>query len=251
MFNWFDLMQQAQTNSAYHALTRQFQLSTDQSQKAMAAFLPAFAMGLQHAMTGNDPNRLLQSMVTDGYQTFWRAAGMTFSAQAQQQGRRILDQLFGSDEVSRRVAHQAADYAGVSVDTMQQLLPVLAGILAGGMSHLATTQAQAMQNLASPQEPAKSQAASSNPWAEFWGAWMKGAAEQKPAANPFEEMMSAFLKVPPAPEPPAPEPAPKEPPPSSPSWNDMMEQGREMQMQYLTSLQSIFEDAWKAGPKKP
>ena len=32
---------------------------------------------------------------------------------------------------------------------------------------------------------------------------------------------------------------------------EMMEQGREMQSQYLASLQSIFEEAWKAEPKKP
>jgi hypothetical protein len=30
----------------------------------------------------------------------------------------------------------------------------------------------------------------------------------------------------------------------------MMEKGREMQMQYLTSLQSIFTDAWKGSSNK-
>ena len=42
MFNWFDLMRQAQTSSGFDALTRQFQLSNDQSQRAMAALMPAF-----------------------------------------------------------------------------------------------------------------------------------------------------------------------------------------------------------------
>ena len=51
MFNWFDLMRQAQASAALDALARQFNLSGDQTQRTMAAFMPAFAMGLQHAIS--------------------------------------------------------------------------------------------------------------------------------------------------------------------------------------------------------
>jgi len=244
MFNWFDLMRQAQMNAGLDALTRQFHLSSDQSQKAMAAFLPAFAMGLQHAIMSQDPGRFFQSMMSGGYQNFWQAAGLSFSQQAQQEGRKLLDQLFGSDEVSRRVAHQAADYAGISVDTMQQLLPLLAGILAGGMSQWLTAQANALQAFTA--EKAKGGQATASPWADLWSGWMKAASpEQKAAFNPFEEMMTAFLPPPPAPKP------PEQPASPSSSWEEMMEKGREMQAQYLASLQSIFEEAWKIEPRKP
>lgn len=244
MFNWFDLVQQAQTKAGLDALTRQFHLSGDQTQKAMAAFLPAFAMGLQHAAMTGDPARFVQSMMGGGSQNFWQAAARSFSPQAQQQGRTLLDQIFGSDQVSRRVAHQAADYAGVSADTMQQMLPLMAGILAGSMSQWMTAQAQAMQGLAPP--PAGNANAAgqpaANPWADLWAGWMKTAEPEKKApSNPFEEMMAAFVPPPPAPEPPK---------PASPSWDEMMEQGREMQSQYLASLQSIFQEAWKTEPKK-
>jgi hypothetical protein len=243
MFNWFDLMRQAQTNAALDALARQFHLSGDQPQKTMAAFMPAFAMGLQHAMASSDPSRLLQPMMSGAYQNFWQAAGMSFSPQAQQQGRQLLDQIFGSDEVSRRVAHQAAGYAGISADTMQQVLPLLAGILAGGTSQWMQAQQQALQSFA-PQEEKKPAAA--NPWADLWTGWMKAASPDKKPANPVEEMMAGFFQMPPPQKPPQPEPAS----PSS-SLNDMMEKGREMQMQYLTSLQSIFTDAWKNDSAKP
>ena len=248
MFNWFDLVRQAQTKAGLDALTQQFHLSGDQTQKALAAFLPAFAMGLQHAAMTNDPGRFFQSMMGGGYQNFWQSAARSFSPQAQQQGRTLLDQIFGSDQVSRRVAHQAADYAGVSADTMQQMLPLMAGILAGSMSQWMTAQAQAMQGLASPAaSPNAGQVtanqAVANPWADLWAGWMKAAQpETKAASNPFEDMMAAFLPPPPAPEPPKPA--------SSPSWDEMMQQGREMQSHYLASLQSIFEEAWKAEPKK-
>ena len=248
MFNWFDLVRQAQTKAGLDALTQQFHLSGDQTQKAVAAFLPAFAMGLQHAAMTNDPGRFLQSMMGGGYQNVWQSAARSFSPQAQQQGRTLLDQIFGSDQVSRRVAHQAADYAGVSADTMQQMLPLMAGILAGSMSQWMTAQAQAMQGLASPAaSPSAGQAtanqAAANPWAELWAGWMKTAEPEKAPSNPFEDMMAAFVPPPPAPEPPKPA--------SSPSWDEMMAQGREMQSQYLASLQSIFEEAWKGEPTKP
>ncbi len=244
MLNWFDLMRQAQANAGFDALSRQFQLSGDQQQRAMAAFMPAFMMGLQHVMTSPDAARFLQSLMSGGYQTFWQAPGASFFPQAQKEGHVILDQLFGSDDASRRVAHQAADYAGIGVDTMQQILPLLAGIFAGGVAQWMKAHAQMAQPFTPPGEE-KPQPAPVNPWAELWGGWMTSAApEQKPPANPFQDMMAAFLQASPAQKPPEP------PQQSAASWQDMMEKGHEMQMQYLTSLQSILEDAWKVDSRK-
>lgn len=244
MLNWFDLMRQAQANAGFDALSRQFHLSGDQQQKAMAAFMPAFMMGLQHAMTSPDASRFLQSLMSGGYQTFWQAPGASFFPQAQQEGRVLLDQLFGSDEASRRVAHQAAAYAGIGADTMQQVLPLLAGIFAGGVAQWMKAHSQMAQPFTPPEE--KAQPTFVNPWAELWGAWVKPAAsEPTTPANPFQDVMAAFLQIAPAQKPPEP------PPQQSASLQDMMEKGHEMQMQYLTSLQSILEDAWKVDSKKP
>jgi hypothetical protein len=243
MFNWFDLMRQAQTHAAMDALARQFQLSGDEAQRTMAAFMPAFAMGLQNATASSDPARLFQSMMSGAYRNFWQTAGNPFTPQAQQEGRRLLDQLFGSDEVSRRVAHQAADYAGISTETMQQVLPLLAGIMAGGMSHWMTAHAQAVQSFASPKDSAKDKPSGVSPWADLWTGWMTATAPEKKLANPFEDMMAGVLQAQ------APSPAEKGAP-ASPSFDEMMEQGRELQLQYLASLQSIFSDAWKAEGRK-
>jgi hypothetical protein len=252
MFNWFDLMRQAQTSAGFDTLARQFHLSGDQSQKAMAAILPAFAIGLQHAADPNDPNRFFNSMMQGAYQSFWQAAGQSFSTQAQREGKKLLDQLFGSDEVSRRVAHQAADYAGLSVHTMEQVLPLFAGILAGGMHQWMTTQGRAFQAAPPASAAPAGNASAADPWTELWAGWMKASSpermspEKKPAPTPMEEMMANFLQAATPAKPPRPQDSQ-----ASPSWEKMMETGREMQKQYLTSLQSIFEDAWKAPEKKP
>ena len=245
MFNWFDLMRQAQTSAALASLAQQFNLSGDQTQRTMAAFMPAFAMGLQQATVSNDPARLFQTMMSGAYQNFWQAAGHSFSSQAQQEGRRLLDQLFGSDEVSRRVAHQAADYAGISTRDH-------AAIAAGPRRHPRGRHvalddgagARPAESFGSSEEGAKDKAEHANPWAELWAGWMTASAPEKKHANPFEDMMAGALEVM-AP----PKPQQKEAPPS-PSLDLMIEQGREMQMQYLASLQSIFTEAWKANGTK-
>lgn len=242
MFNWFEFMRQAQTQAGFEALARQFHLSGDQQQRAMAAFMPAFVMGLQHAMASQGP-LFLQSLMGGGYQNFWQNAGRAFSPQAQQEGRRLLDQLFGSDETSRRVAHQAADFAGIGVETMQQILPLYAGMLAGGLSQWMAAQSHAMQSFAAPGSgAAEPKQNADNPWAEWWTGWMKAQEPQKkPETNPFQEMVAMFLQKP--------EPEKPKQPSVSASWDEMMEKGREMQTQYLTSLQSVLEEAWKAGSK--
>jgi hypothetical protein len=243
MLNWFDLMRQAQTQAGFETLARQFQLSGAQQQRAIAALMPAFIMGLQHAMAVNAPNPFLQSLTSGGYQNFWQIAGHSFSAQAQQEGRRLLDQLFGSDEASRRVAHQAADFAGIGVETMQQILPLYAGILAGGLSQWMAAQSQAIQSFTSPGSSEKPKQDTANPWAEMWTGWVKTAEpEKKPETNPFQAMMAGFLQTP--------EPEKPQEPALSSSWGEMMEKGREMQMQYLSSLQSILDDAWGTAAKK-
>jgi hypothetical protein len=288
MMNWFDLMRQAQGGAGLDNLSRQFGLSAQQTHAALAALMPAFAMGLQHAAA--DPNamgRLFQSMMSGHYPTFWESAAQAFTPQAKQEGARLLDQLFGSDEVSRRVARQAASFSGVGVDVLQQMLPLIAGIVAGGLAKVATAQGAAlqetMQNLQSsaPPQPAP-QAQPSGPteaqnaaaaWTDLWRQWLalaappappdpgppKPPAPPAPTTHPFEDVMASFLKPPPgaAPEPetapePRPEPASGASPEADPfqAWGDFIEKGHEMQRQHLASLQSIFEGVWGPGGKR-
>lgn len=245
MFNWFDLMRQAQTSAGVEALTRQYNLSGEQAQKAMAAFLPAFAMGLQQAAPRSDPGAFLQAMTADAYRNFWQAAGQSFSSQAQREGRRLLDQLFGSDEISRRIAHQAADYAGLGVDVMQQILPVMAGIFAGSMYQMATAQAKALQAPV-PSEDSSRRRQAADPWTELWTAWLgSGRTETKTARNPFEDYMTSFI-----PKASEPRKEPQEAAPAPAPWESMMDAGREMQEQYLASLQAIFQDTRKPEKAK-
>lgn len=58
------------------------------------------------------------------------------------QGNAILGQIFGSREVSREVAGNAAAQSGISADTLKRLLPVVAMLVAGYLARQGGGQAQ-------------------------------------------------------------------------------------------------------------
>ncbi|QFU15785.1 DUF937 domain-containing protein [Microvirga thermotolerans] len=237
MLNWFDLMRQAQANAGFDVLTRQFRLSEDQAEKAMLAFLPAFALGLQRLMAAAAQNPLAQH-VPNPFEPFWQAAGQTLSAQAQRSGEQLIDSLFGSDEASRRIAHRAAEVTGLSVDLMHQMLPVMAGILAGTLHGMMTGQGRMPDFRASP-PPKDADSAAAEPWTAFWDGWMQAFQAPRQAEGPAAGK-------------PRPSTGKAEPPEreaSSETWEGMMQKGQEMQMQYLASLRSILDETWK--PSKP
>lgn len=255
MFNWFDLMRQAQGGAAFDNMARQFGLSPEQVQSATAALMPAFAMGLQR--TASNPNAMEQffKLTSAGhYPNFFESAAQAFTPQAQQEGSTVLNQLFGSDEVSRRVAQQAAAFSGVGADIMQQMLPLMAGIFAGGLATAARSSGFGQAFTPEPKPAPAPGLTGLGAWADLWSGFFAGAGRppsspQNPTPGSFDEMMASFLAAHRAPSP-APEPPKLETPNPVETWGQMLEQGREMQQQHLASLQSIFESVWGRGTDK-
>lgn len=132
--NLFDIMQSAQNGQAMQNLARQYGLSQQQTQAALDALLPAFSMGLQRQT--QDPyafGSLAQMMTASPYARFFEAPGSAIPTGAQTAGNDVLSQLFGSPEVSRAVAAQAAATSGVSQAIIKQMLPIIASMLMGGL----------------------------------------------------------------------------------------------------------------------
>lgn len=132
--NLFDIMQSAQNGQAMQNLARQYGLTLQQTQAALDALLPAFSMGLQRQT--QDPyafGSLAQMMTASPYARFFEAAGQGIPSGAQTAGNDVLSQLFGSPEVSRALAAQAAATSGVSQAILKQMLPIIASMLMGGL----------------------------------------------------------------------------------------------------------------------
>ena len=58
------------------------------------------------------------------------------------EGNGILGHLFGSKELSRAVAAQAAQATGIGQEMLKQMLPVIASMIMGGLFKQSTAQAQ-------------------------------------------------------------------------------------------------------------
>ena len=144
MLPLFDMLAQSQNGNGMEMLARQFNLSQQQTQAAVEALLPAFSQGLKRSTT--DPygiGAFMTAMASGQHAKYFEDAAAAFSPQGMQQGNDVLGQLFGSKELSRAVASQAAQATGIGQQILQQMLPVIASMIMGGLFKQSTNQMQA------------------------------------------------------------------------------------------------------------
>nr|WP_310523165.1 DUF937 domain-containing protein [Polymorphobacter sp.] len=112
------------------AMAARVGLTPEQAQSAMAALLPAVTGGMtKQAQAGN-------SSIVD--QLAGMAASYTGSAAgdgAVTQGNDILGNIFGSKDVSRAVAAQAAGQTGLDIGALKALLPMVATMAASALGN--------------------------------------------------------------------------------------------------------------------
>lgn len=148
MFNLFDILQNAQGGQAMQNLAKAYGLSPEQTQAAVEALLPAFSMGLKR--TTLDPNQFqsLFGMMNAGpHRSAFEDAMAAFGQQSTANGNDLLGALFGSKDMSRAIADQAAAMSGVGASVLKSMLPVLASMLAGGIAQNAQQAAPSQPNL--------------------------------------------------------------------------------------------------------
>ncbi|TIM19389.1 MAG: DUF937 domain-containing protein, partial [Mesorhizobium sp.] len=75
----------------------------------------------------------MTAMASGQHAKYFEDAGRAFSPQGVDEGNGILGHLFGSKDLSRAVASQAAQASGVSQQILQQMLPVVASMMMGGL----------------------------------------------------------------------------------------------------------------------
>lgn len=112
------------------AMASRVGLTPDQAQAAMTALVPALTGGMaKQAQAGN-------GSIVD--QLAGMAAAYTGSAAgdgAVAQGNDILGSIFGSKDVSRAVAAQAASQTGLDVNALKALLPMVATMAASALGN--------------------------------------------------------------------------------------------------------------------
>ncbi|MEQ1953881.1 DUF937 domain-containing protein [Mesorhizobium sp. CN2-181] len=141
MFNLFDMLNQSQNGQGIDQLARQFGLSQQQAQQAVEALMPAFSQGLKR--NTSDPYGIanfMSALANSQNAKYFDNPQAAFTPQGMAEGNDILGQLFGSKDLSRAVAAQAAQATGIGQDVLKQMLPVIASMVMGGLFKQSTNQ---------------------------------------------------------------------------------------------------------------
>jgi hypothetical protein len=195
MLNLFDMLNQSQNGQGIDQLARQFGLSQQQAQQAVQALMPAFSQGLKR--NASDPYGIagfMSALASGQHGKYFEDAQNAFSPQGVAEGNGILGHLFGSKDLSRAVAAQAAQATGIGQDVLKQMLPVIASMVMGGLFKQSTNQMQGAQ---------AGGFGASNPLGEIIEQMMRqgggglggGTAQPRQAPNPQNPMDNPFGKI--------------------------------------------------------
>jgi hypothetical protein len=190
----FDMMANAQNGQGMELLARQFGLSQQQAQQAVESLMPAFSQGLKR--NASDPYGIanfMTALASGQHSKYFEDAQNAFSPQGVAEGNGILGHLFGSKDLSRAVAEQAAQATGIGQQVLQQMMPVIASMIMGGLFKQSTN----------PMQAASGFGGGGNPLGEIieqmmrqGGAMMGGGQpQQQPPAQPANPFDNPFGKV--------------------------------------------------------
>ncbi|WP_419909778.1 DUF937 domain-containing protein [Hoeflea sp.] len=266
MLPLYEMMMRAQNGEAMRAMAGQFGLNEDQVTRAMEALMPAFATGFKRsAANPQDFGNLMQAMASGNYTEYFNNLASAFTPQGISDGNAMLNQIFGSKQISEAIAQQAALATGIAQDIYNRMLPVVASILAGGVfsqgakaaaggNPFADMMGQMMSHAAASQKQAADFTEQLGKMMEntFGSGGKSGSGSSQPI-NPFTDMMETMMKAgfPGAAEPENAEPEKTEEPdnPYSKFISDMFDAGIKVQKDYQKNLDSIF-DNYMNGMKK-
>jgi hypothetical protein len=110
-------------------------LPADQTQQVLRQVLPALGQGLKRNISQSGGlESLARGLQTGNHQRYLDDATALADPAARDDGNAILGHIFGSKDVSRNVAAQAASQTGVDADVIKQLLPMVAAMAMGALS---------------------------------------------------------------------------------------------------------------------
>jgi hypothetical protein len=190
MLPLFDMFMNAQNGEALSKMAGQFGLTQKQTEEALAALMPAFSTGLKR--NAADPmgvGSFLQALAGGSHAKYFEDMTKAFSPAGIDEGNGILGHLFGSKDVSRAVAAQAAQATGMGQEIFKQMLPVIASTMMGGLYKQSTGQMKRRFRQASGAHDAAGDA----PAGRVGGRVRPQGEERNAAANPFAQAMEQMF----------------------------------------------------------
>lgn len=133
--NLFDLISQSQNGRAIDNLAEQFGIERTQAEAAVKHLAPALGAGLNR--NTNDARGLadLLGVLKNGnHQRYFDDGDTLGRDETVTEGNGILGHLFGSKQVSRRVADHASAQTGIGSAILRKMLPVIATMVMGALA---------------------------------------------------------------------------------------------------------------------
>ena len=208
MFSFNDLLNSAQNSQTMEDMAQKFGISTQQTQAAVQSLIPAFATSLQQqAASPQNIGTLLASMMPSAMMPSAPApvpapAAPTPSSALMDPfayGNAVMAQLFGSPQTTSQIAQAAAQNAGLQPQLVQQMMPLVAGMVMNGLAQamqgqvrqMQAMQGQAMQGQFMPPQTS----AQPSGFAAFFPNLMQAMPKPDPATQAAQSGFDALTKI--------------------------------------------------------
>ena len=130
-----DLLKKSGGDKSLDKLASGLGLDASKTSELVGALAPALMRGVQkQAQAAGGLDALKKALGSGGHQRYLEEPELMQTGASRDDGNKILGHLFGSKDVSRNVAAQAAASTGIDVGLIKKALPMLAGLAMGALS---------------------------------------------------------------------------------------------------------------------
>ncbi len=133
--NVMDMLTSGDNAAVIGQIARQFGLPEEKAKEAVGALVPSLTRGLQRR-TEEDigVDDLIEALNVGKHSRYLDEPEVLEKPETTEDGNAILGNIFGSKEVSRRVAKSAGEQTGLSSSLMKKMLPIVASIVMASLS---------------------------------------------------------------------------------------------------------------------
>jgi hypothetical protein len=133
--NLLEAILNAQNGDVVRQMSNQFQLDEGQARSAVGALVPALTQGIsKNAGSSQGLESLLGALAGGTHSQYLDNPSALTEPAAVDDGNGILGHIFGSKDVSRAVASNAAERSGVDDGILKKMLPMLATAAMGALA---------------------------------------------------------------------------------------------------------------------
>lgn len=133
--NLMETILNAQNGDVVRQIAGALNLDESQARSAVGALVPALSRGISSNASSNEGLQgLIGALASGRHDQYIEQPATLAGPAAVSEGNGILGHIFGSKEVSRDVAAQAAQATGLDSGLLKQMLPLLASAAMGALS---------------------------------------------------------------------------------------------------------------------